>query len=106
MSPGRAARYYQRGFGQLHRLACLIGGDEADPDDPDVRARARWAHLEDLALDADDVAGTDGARPAEVLDAGADGAPGGAQVALDGEAHHHRRRVPAAGREAAEEGVL
>src|SRR3979490_701922 len=49
------------------------------------------------------IPGTHGARPAELVEAGADDAAGGLQLALDQQPHGERGGMPAARRQAAED---
>src|SRR5262249_47424484 len=98
-----AAAWHDQGRDQhLHGLAVLIERGGPDFDQPLLRARLRRTHLEDLALEAQLIARTHRVRPAELVEAGADDAARGLELALDQEPHGERRRVPAARRQATE----
>ena len=66
-----------------HGLAVLVQRGVPDPHDAPVGIRLRRPDLQDLGLDAQDVAGEDGPGPSDLLHADPDQAAGDPEVALD-----------------------
>src|SRR5262245_4080206 len=97
-----AARHDQVADVDLHRLAFLVQRRDPDLHHALRGARFRRTHLEHLDLEVKLVSRADGKRPAELVEAGADDAARGPELALDEQAHGERRGVPAARREPAE----
>src|SRR5882762_4172883 len=84
------ARHHEIADGDLHGLAVLVQRRRAQLDQALVRTRLRRPHFEHFALEMQLIPGTHGARPAELVEAGADDAAGGPQFALDQEPHGER----------------
>src|SRR5215471_11745294 len=101
----RPAWHNQARHQHLHSLAVLIERGGSDLDQPLLGTRLRWAHLDNLALDPQFITRAHRVRPTEFVEASADDATSGFELALDQEPHGERRRVPAARRQAAEYAV-
>ena len=99
----RTARHDQVADGDLHRFVVRIQRGCPDLDDTLIRTRLRGAYLEHNAFDAKFVARPNGSRPAQFVEACADDAAGGSEIAVDQELHRDRGGVPAARRETAEQ---
>src|SRR5688500_3888264 len=101
----RAARHHEVADRDLHRLAVLVQRGGTKLHHALVRARLRWPHFHDFGFDAQLVAGPNRPRPAEFIEARTDDAADGLYLAFDEQAHGHRRSVPAARRQPAEDRV-
>src|SRR6202142_3562570 len=97
---------HQRGLRYLNRLAVLVVRRGQHLHDSKLRARARRAGLQHLALDVQDIARSDRSRPAQVLASRADGASGGLEIAFHEEAHRDRGGMPPTRGEAPKQAVL
>src|ERR1043166_8964390 len=102
MPSGRSARHDEVADGHLHRLAPLVAGCGAYLDHALIGTRLRRPHLEHLDVEVELVAGAHRQRPAELVEARADDAARRLELAFDQEPHGHRRGMPAARRQAAE----
>src|SRR5262249_23250019 len=88
--------------GDLNRLVVLIERRRSHLDQSLMRTRPRRPYLEDLGLDAEIITGPHGSCPAEFVEARADDAASGPEVALDQQPHRDGGGVPAAGSQSAE----
>src|SRR5207248_2311961 len=99
----RPARHDEIADGDLHRLALLVARRRAHLDETLVWPRLRRPHLEHLDVEIQLIVRPHGQRPAKFVEARADDAARGLELALHEEPHGHRRGMPAARRLAAED---
>src|SRR5262249_33631977 len=86
--------HYQVRDQDLHGFTILVHGGCPDFDEPLLRPRPRWSHLEHLAFDAELVTGPHRPGPADLVDPGAGESARGLELAFDQKPHRHRRGVP------------
>src|SRR5271170_6191808 len=79
-----------------YRLAILIQSGHPHLDQPKVRTRLRWPHLEHFALNVQIIAWSHRTRPAQLIEAGSDYPACRPELAVDQEAHGHGSSVPTA----------
>src|SRR5690606_6506929 len=89
----------------VDRLVALVEEREAHPDGP-LRLRARGREGEDLALEAERVAGAHGGDPAQLVDAEPEDRMRPERTRFYEEPHRDRRRVPAADGKPLEDGAF
>src|SRR5262245_125506 len=88
--------------GDLHRLVVLIHRPGSHLDDALIGARLGRPYFEHFDVEMQGIVRSYGVRPAEFIEADADNAARGTELALHEETHGHRRSVPAAGGQALE----
>ena len=89
-----ASGHQESGGEQVNRIARLIEHRTANGDGPLPRFGTRWRYVDDFALQAEDVAGTGGARPGE-LSTETDDTVRNRQATGSEEPHGDGRGVPA-----------
>src|SRR5271163_3100161 len=89
-------RHQQIAHRNQYRLAILIQSCHPHLDQPKVRTRLRWPHLENFTLNVQLIAWSHRTRPAQLIEAGPDDPACGPELALDQEAHGRRSSMPTA----------
>ena len=92
---GRPPGQQDGGNQREHDLAPLIPGGDLEPRRAAIGPGRRGAHLQHLPLDAEQVAGGNRPRPAQIVRAEADQAVERPRLTVDEHPHRQRHRVPA-----------